>query len=277
MKKLFVIVVMAMQFIAEAMKLEINSNIYEIYPDGIAHCKTGSGLVAVRNALELDGERLVVKKIFFDSSKSLRVIIPENVESIGKKSSPYYRNPHEVIFEANSQLKRIERGAFYDSGLRSIRIPANVEVVGPSCFMKCQDLREVIFEKNSQLKRVERRAFFMTNLKSMRIPANVEVIGQRCFHLCNCLKEIIFERNSQLKTIVRLAFANSGLESICIPENVEVIGKGCFIGCRKLHCVVFETDPKRPPQIGKDAFKNCDELQQLIVPADISGAMPAHT
>jgi hypothetical protein len=157
-----------------------------------------------------------------------------------------------VIFESGCNLKRIEKKAFYGSGLKSIRILSTVELIEEECFFGCGSLTEVIFESGSNLKRIEKSAFRSSGLKSIRIPSIVEFIGKACFFGCESLKEVIFESGCNLKRIERSAFYGSGLKSIRIPSTVELIGESCFFECKFLNEVIFENSSLK--EIGTGAL-----------------------
>jgi hypothetical protein len=48
-------------------------------------------------------------------------------------------------------LLRIEKEAFFGTGLIEIIIPASVEVLGVMCFLDCGSLSSVTFEEGSKL------------------------------------------------------------------------------------------------------------------------------
>jgi hypothetical protein len=60
-----------------------------------------------------------------------------------------------VVFEANSQLSRLEDRAFSESGLTSIHLLASVTVIGESCFRGCRSLTAIAFDPPSKFRRSE--------------------------------------------------------------------------------------------------------------------------
>jgi hypothetical protein len=60
-----------------------------------------------------------------------------------------------VTFENGSRLERIERKAFYCSGLKSIVIPPSTIVLDESSFSGCKSLETVVFEDSCQLGRID--------------------------------------------------------------------------------------------------------------------------
>jgi hypothetical protein len=104
-----------------------------------------------------------------------------------------------VIFEANSQLSRLEVRAFSESGLTSIHLPASVTVIGESCFSHCGSLVSITFETGSQLSELAKWAFRGSCLTSIHLPASVTVIGERCFSDCDSLTSITFDPASKFR------------------------------------------------------------------------------
>jgi hypothetical protein len=56
-----------------------------------------------------------------------------------------------ISIESDSKLSRIERKAFYRSGLTSIHLPASVVVIYESCFLKCTSLGSLTIDRGSKL------------------------------------------------------------------------------------------------------------------------------
>jgi hypothetical protein len=62
-------------------------------------------------------------------------------------------------------LSRIEREAFFVTGLVLIVIPASVEMLSESCFYWCELLSSVTFESGSRLPPIEKEAFIRIGVK----------------------------------------------------------------------------------------------------------------
>jgi hypothetical protein len=163
-----------------------------------------------------------------------RICIPSSVESIGKYCFDGCGFLCEVTFEFGSKLQRIEKEAFRETHLKTIRIPASVELIGESCFDACHSLYDVVFEFGSKLQRIEESAFQGSGLKMIRIPSSVEFIGDRCFAQCNSLCEIRFECESSLKEMGKYVFYETNLKGIEIPKKCEIMTGASLIGLRKV-------------------------------------------
>jgi hypothetical protein len=64
-----------------------------------------------------------------------------------------------VIFDSDSNLKKIGEYGFQNCGIRSIRIPNKVEKIGSYCFAECESLGEVVFDSGSNLQTIGSGAF----------------------------------------------------------------------------------------------------------------------
>ncbi|MDR0662284.1 MAG: leucine-rich repeat domain-containing protein [Holosporales bacterium] len=170
------------------------------------------------------------------------IVIPRTVQILGLNCFGGCWLLENISFEVDSQLKRIESRAFWETFLKSVTIPRDVEILGSSCFSVCGSLESVSFETDSRLKRIESRAFYRSSLESITIPRNVEALGSECFGECRFLRSISFEPDSQLRRIESKAFYFIRLDSITIPRNVEILGSRCFSMCCSLKSVSFETD-----------------------------------
>jgi hypothetical protein len=121
------------------------------------------------------------------------VRIESSIERICEGCFMLCESVKSVIFEANSQLSRLEDRAFYGSGLTSIHLPASVTVIGEFCFSDCRSLVSITFESCSQLSQLANESFCESGLTSIHFPASVTVIGKCCFSGCGSLSSITFE------------------------------------------------------------------------------------
>jgi hypothetical protein len=80
------------------------------------------------------------------------VTIPASVEVICESCFAECFSLTFVIFENVSKLSRIEKEAFYGTGLVTIEIPESVQVIGERCFSWCQSLTSITFRHRSKLR-----------------------------------------------------------------------------------------------------------------------------
>ena len=199
-----------------------------------------------------------------------------------------------------SNIKRIEKRAFSESGLQKVCLPQNIEciiegafsrcktlssvkwnckcdVIPTFCFYKCRNLTQFDFSK---IKKVEKCAFSESGLQKVCLPQNIECISGWTFSKCkelrsvewNCKCDVIpvfcFLRCSNLtqfdfsniKRIDRAAFYESGLKEVCLPENIECIIEGAFSRCKTLSSVKWNC---KCNVISVDCFAGCSNLTQF--------------
>jgi hypothetical protein len=80
--------------------------------------------------------------------------VPSSVSELRTECFSGSRGLTFVVFEQNSKVRTIGKGAFRESGVRAIRIPASVEVLGEWCFSDCKSLTSVTFDSSSKLQRI---------------------------------------------------------------------------------------------------------------------------
>jgi hypothetical protein len=165
------------------------------------------------------------KRLMWYMGSEEKVVVKKEVEVIGEGCvwTRYGEDLREVIFETESRLRRIEKGAFALTRLKAIIIPSSVEKIGTECFSKSGSLSEVTFEPKSRLKEIQSSAFSSTGLKKMIIPPSVEVIGDSCFSACASLREISFEKDSELTEIGDRAFHGTKIERFEIPSKCQIL------------------------------------------------------
>lgn len=87
---------------------------------------------------------------------------------------------------------------------------------------------------------VDKRAFLWSNITSVKIGKSIKVIRSEAFAGCKKLQRVVFE------------------------DGVKVIEPEAFIGCWKLQYIKL---PNTLQEIGKYAFKDCDEIScEIVIP-----------
>jgi hypothetical protein len=173
-----------------------------------------------------------------------------------------------ITFEANSRLSRLEKTAFFQSGLRSLHVPASVEVICESCFCECSSLTSVTFDSLSKLQRIEGSALAWTKLTDLRIPGCVNWIS-----------------GSPLIGVPLQNFSISGISTtyfisgsflihyfgrdgdVIIGNSVEVICARCFAACRSFSWVRFENN-SRLSRVEESAFHMAG-LERIHLPGSV--------
>ena len=164
------------------------------------------------------------------------VILPDGVVSIGIGAFESCGKLKEVTFP--STLRSIERRAFCDSGIESVKIDGSVDIM-EGAFASCKNLRSLRINGDCK---ISKHAFLnCTELGSVEISGNLTV-GEEAFYGCSSLEDLEL----------------GGLDEI--PQ-------GCFKGCTKLRRVNAEN----VTYLGSEAFKGCESLGELIVAKELSG------
>ena len=129
----------------------------------------------------------------------------------------------------------------------------------------------------SALKRIGKEAFSSCNeLRELEIPAGVEEIGEGCFRGCDVSGLRFSGESGTFRVMGGFIIRVEGMCAVCafrrlreveIPASVEEIGEGCF-RCSSLSRVTFASGSALK-RIGKEAFRECEELLELEIPASV--------
>ena len=137
------------------------------------------------------GNNYQILNAFSNNKKINKVIIPNNVTSIGEYAF-YYCTSLASITIPNS-VTSIENHAFSDcTSLTSVTIPNSVTSIGGSAFYNCTSLTSITI--GDSVTSIGSYAFSdCDSLASVTIPNNITFIGNYAFHNCDSLTNIIFE------------------------------------------------------------------------------------
>lgn len=186
------------------------------------------------------------------------IVIPATVKEIGYKAFQYCANLKFVVFAPNSQLERIERATFENSGLTSITIPKSVKYIGEHAFHETQ-LKSIKGCEGVEI--IDQSAFGGCNsLIEFTLPKSLKEIGYKAFWNCNKLRKIVI--NEGLETIGDGAFMQcTELAEVTIPNTVKEIRTEAFYGSLKLKSINI---PNSVEKIGDRAFRYCTGLKEII-------------
>ncbi len=256
---------------------------------------------AFRNATKLNHVKLpsnvkTINSAAFAGCVSLKQIeIPASLEKtamVYDYTGPFSDSGLEsVTFESGTKkvAERLFRGC---KNLVSIELPDSVEVIGAEAFKDAVKLSEVKFPSN--LARIEKSAFYgCTSLESIELPDSVTAIENEAFRNATKLNHVKLPSN--VKTINSAAFAGCvSLKQIEIPASLEKTAMvydytGPFSGCDSLKTVTFLGEraeipesvmkdsavtwinwPKKVKKIGKNAFRNCQNLDSVTIPDSVT-------
>ena len=207
------------------------------------------------------------ERVFYDNQTIQRVILPNEVQSIGDFA--FYKCASLQSVSALN-LKQIGSRVF-DSCKKLVDIDfPNIEKLGQQAFKGCSSLPEVNMPKVTL---VDRGCFMFSGVKKVILPKVKKLEGTN-FWFCRNLTDVELPELETLgeatdgKAPTRIAhsvFADcSLLETISLP-NAVIIGDGTFGSCEKLKSV----DLPKAREFGSDAFAKCKSLQKIVLPCAI--------
>lgn len=214
----------------------------------------------VETAVVPKGITKINARAFFGSKKLKKVLLPPSVSHIG-----------EAVFYACKKLKtiilpeinEISDDLFRYSGISKINLPESVRKIGKGSFESTY-LKSIVIPDNCEV--IESCAFLCCGkLKEIVLPDNLKSIGSNAFNGCQLLNEIKIP--DPIKVIEDYLFCGcTNLTKVDLPANTEIIKEGCFELCTGLISIEL---PEGLLSIGKKAFECCDNLPEIIFPASL--------
>lgn len=197
---------------------------------------TPDGVIDIPDTVISGGQPYTVTAIGYSAFGSLStpinvssVFIPATVRSIGDSAFIYCDALTTVTFAENSQLKSIERAAFWGSEqvyprFKEIKIPDSVETIGNGAFYDCRDLERIT------------------------LPSALQTLSPVTFYDCTALSEVTFP--ASLKTIENSAFSGCRkLSEVKLPASLTTIQSYVFDRCSALKTVFYGGSLERWSQI----------------------------
>lgn len=188
---------------------------------------TPDGVIDIPDTVTKDNIDYTVTAIGYSAFGSLStpinvssVFIPATVLSIGDSAFIYCDALTTVTFAENSQLKSIERAAFWGSEhvhprFKEIKIPDSVETIGNGAFYECRDLERIA------------------------LPSALQTLSSVTFYNCTALSEVTFP--ASLKTIESSAFSGCrNLSEVKLPASLTAIQSSVFHLCINLKTVSYD-------------------------------------
>ena len=162
----------------------------------------------------------VIENSAFERNTMYSVRIPSSITKLGSRSFFGSWFLESVVFDDKSNLKIIEKQAFYESTkLVSVNIPNGVTII-------------------------EKQAFYYCGLLEIVIPNSLTDIGNSAFYNNVNLRKVTFEQNSQLTKIGDYAFRKCGIIKIEIPLSVTTMGEFVFEDCGNI--IICCEAPSKP-------------------------------
>ncbi len=204
----------------------------------------------------------------------------------------------------NKPVKEIAGGAFSEAditfrpSLKSVEIPSSITKIGDNAFSMCSSLSSVTFAENSQLTTIGGGAFYdCGSLTSIEIPASVTNIGDRAFSYSGLInitlntKEgyawAIYDSSNLVKyedevdDMAELLtylkgesyrfeqVENLNWEFVLSSDGTYYILTGTKLQTIRKANIPAEYNNKPVKEIRESAFKNCDSLTNLEIPASV--------
>lgn len=192
-----------------------------------------NGLSKLSNVKLPEGLK-TIEQYAFKGTQILSIDIPSTVTSIGKMAFSGTRIKS-VTFRENSQLTRINDGAFYNcTSLREMFIPNTVTYVGNAAFYGCTSLRTIEFPDAITIIN-DYTCSDCFALTSLHLPKNLQTIGYYSFNNTPNLTK--FEIPSTVDRIKDYAFYNNGLDSLSLPITLRYLHQYSFANCKNLKYV----------------------------------------
>ena len=186
------------------------------------------------------------------------VRVPEGVGIICEEAFACCSHVTGVILPEG--VLRIEKRAFFKSGIRTVSLPESLVLINEYAFSETP-LESV--EIPDQVETVGGHAFSdAARLEKAKLPEGINSLEPGVFMGCISLKEVVLPKS--LKYIQGGAFANcSALESVSLPEGLEVVWTQAFSGCSALKKMYLGDSVK---ELGYAAFKDCTALREMRIP-----------
>ena len=175
-----------------------------------------------------------------------------------------------IAFSANSDdlnvvvpdgIERIEKGAFSEFAIQSVKLPDSIKVICDNAFYNCTALTSINLPEG--LKEIGVDCFSdCALLEGVAIPSTLEVLGASAFYRC----ESITEANvpGAVGTIDRYTFAYCyKLANVTLGEGIETIADGAF-SCN--YAITELVIPSTVKVIKDRAFDHCEGLTTLDLP-----------
>ena len=189
-------------------------------------------------------------------------------------------------------LKNIEKMAFSDTQLRSVKIPDQTLWIGEKCFFKSK-LEDITFSVKSVLHQISDFAFAETLLTKVEFPELLDVIGSGVFagtplsnisflgghSAFDVVNQTVIKKSShrivasfvseELNVVIPSdvidisygSFLYSKIEQIVIPPSVKYIRERAFAYSNLINITI----PKTILVIEKYAFLKCKNLQSIVI------------
>ncbi|MDE6060288.1 MAG: leucine-rich repeat domain-containing protein, partial [Clostridia bacterium] len=187
-----------------------------------------------------------------------------------------------IEFKKGNHVKVIGEGAFFGcDDLTELELPANLETVGAQAFRDCTSVEKVTISSTKDSLEFGTDVFYnCKRLSTLNLPKNVTKLPG-VFGGCTSLTEVIVDEDNthfmsdngvlfdKEQKVILFYPSNKTNTEYVLPETVTTISDGVFSGNRNLESI---TIGKNVSLIGAGAFKDCEELKEVIFVEGEGGA-----
>ena len=141
-----------------------------------------------------DSVTTIEENAFWGCAELSSLYLPDSVTTIGEWAFSLCEKLSSL--KLPESIQKLDRHAFYNTGVSHIVIPGTLQTIEEGLFEKCVNLKEILIQNG--VKRIERRAFNGTSLSSLVIPESVEEITGDALAECSMLEELTIMGNPRL-------------------------------------------------------------------------------
>ena len=244
-----------------------------------------------RNEHKIESEPFSVHNLF-EKYKPIKLVLPDDLLSIGKNVFSYCDTLEEVILGEN--VKEINSSAFLNCvNLKKIIFNDKLEKLFNGAFTGCKNLED--FKLPASLISLQDEVFRgCDKIKEFFIPSSVKFIGKKVFHKCSNLEKIevspentafcsingvlfskdkkyllaypvhktdkVYNMPKETIEIMEGAFAfNRFIKEVFLPERLESIDTNSFMGTNLTKIYI----PPFVSFLAHDAFCKCENLERI--------------
>lgn len=191
--------------------------------------------------------RKIESSAFSDCSLTGRLVLPDNLESIGQSS--FYHAGHFtgdlIIPDKITTLDDAFDGSHFSGTLNL----GNVQEIGAYSFRYCGFIGELIIPEG--IIKIEHNTFELCQFTSVVFPSTLKSIASQAFSWNFSLMEIIFQEG--VTSIGSNSFDSCDqLISLNLPSSLEFIGTNAFTGCSYISHI--QSSALEPPTVQSGAF-----------------------
>jgi len=230
-----------------------------------------------------EGVHTIEANAFAGNTTLTKITFPSTLQVIKASAFSMCSNLLTIVAPQNIALTTIGDSAFAQSGLKSIVLPPSITSMGQKVFQKCTNLETAVVYTA-----VLGQYMFdgCTALKEVTLSDNTTAIPAYTFQDCASLKS--FTLPSAVKSMGNYCLSGSGITSFNIHANIS-LGQYMFEDCWDLTTVTMDdnyasipahflqssgvtkfTLPSKVTSIGDNAFLECENLEEFIVPASVT-------